>query len=121
MQTTLAGFILFVTDTDRLKQFYTGYFGCSVLEEIPAQWVLLKAGACELGLHKIGPEASATGGADSNTKLIFETTEELSNLVQRLKTDGILVGDIQHWENYPYAVCDGQDPEGNVFQLRQKK
>jgi hypothetical protein len=31
------------------------------------------------------------------------------------------VKEITTFDNYDYWLCDGEDPEGNVFQLRQRK
>jgi hypothetical protein len=28
---------------------------------------------------------------------------------------------IKTFENYDYWLCDGADPEGNIFQLKQRK
>jgi hypothetical protein len=29
--------------------------------------------------------------------------------------------EIKTFDNYEYWLCDGEDPEGNVFQLKRKK
>jgi len=33
----------------------------------------------------------------------------------------VQVAEIKTFENYDYWICDGADPEGNIFQLKQKK
>ena len=117
--------MLFVRDVDKLKQFYTRFFKLDIIEETPAMWLVLSGGGCELALHKIPDEympANATVNADeSNTKIVFETTDHLHELHASLLAEQIGVGQIKTFENYPYWICDGQDPEGNVFQLRQRK
>lgn len=125
MAVTLKGIILFVQDVDRLKHFYIDHFNLAVAEEILSEWVLLKAGNCELGLHKIGADYLKTdesaARADNNTKIIFDIDEDIFVVHGMLAEKSITISEIKTWEGYPYLVCDGEDYEGNVFQLRMKK
>lgn len=125
MAIRLTGIILFVQDVEKLKSFYTTLFQFTVIEEIENEWVLLKAGDAELGLHKTGdaylsPEETSSH-TENNTKLVLETDEDLAALRKRLIGQGVNAGDIKTWDNFPYRLFDGKDPEGNVFQVRQKK
>lgn len=121
----LSGIILFVMDVEIMKQFYTTHFQCAVIEEIPGEWVLLKAGNGELGLHKIGEayreEAATYSGENSNAKLVFETTEDIFSIHQQLTKNNVNVKEVKTWDGYGFWVCDGTDIEGNVFQFRMKK
>jgi hypothetical protein len=54
-------------------------------------------------------------------KLIFETEENIFELVDQLKNLKVKVDQVRTWDNYDFWVCDGSDPEGNVFQIKQKK
>lgn len=125
MKAILNSIILFVGDTDKLKDFYVSIFGFEVMEEIPGQWVLLNAGACTIGLHKVGKEYEPPAGtefkAESNTKIVLETSGGISGLREILLEKNISIGEIKSFDNYDYLICDGEDPEGNVFQLKQKK
>jgi catechol-2,3-dioxygenase len=125
MATTLNGIILFVQDVDRLKHFYSNHFNLTVAEEITSEWVLLKAGHCELGLHKIGADylkpGESTVRVDTNTKIVFDIDEDLFVIHRVLTEKNITLTEIKTWDNFPYWVCDGEDYEGNVFQLRMKK
>jgi catechol-2,3-dioxygenase len=123
MKFNLSCIILFVKDCNRLKDFYTSNFNFETVEETPSQWVLLKAGNCEIGLHKIGDAYIdiSTSESETNTKLVFDTDADINLLHQQMKKKNIDVTDVKTWDNYNYWLFDGKDPEGNVFQLRQKK
>ena len=96
-----------------------------MLEEIPGQWVLLNAGACTIGLHKVGKAYEPAPGvlfkAESNTKTVFELEADIAGMREVLLKANISIGDIKSYDNYDYLLCDGEDPEGNVFQLKQRK
>lgn len=117
--------ILFVRDVERLKHFNTEFLGLRLTEEINSEWVVLKAGACELALHRIAADYSPDNENPvqyhSNTKIVFDVDEDLFILHPKLANNDISIKPIRTWDNYPYWVCDGEDPDGNVFQLRMKK
>jgi catechol-2,3-dioxygenase len=114
--------ILFVNNVDLLKHFYVQNFGLEPIEEIKSEWVLLKAGACELALHKIGAAyAQKQPGHHTNAKIVFEVNEDIFAVHKQLTERGVDIKGIQTWDNFDYWVCDGNDPEGNVFQLRIRK
>jgi catechol 2,3-dioxygenase-like lactoylglutathione lyase family enzyme len=120
----LSGIILYVQDVEKLKKFYTQHFQFEVVEEILPSWVLLKSGAAELGLHKAGvahDTGNITNGENNNAKLVVETEENIVTLRERLKDMQVNMKDIKTWDNYEFWLCDGFDPEGNVFQIKQKK
>lgn len=125
MRVTLNCIIFFVQDVDKLKGFYIDNFNLDLAEEIKSEWVLLKAGACELGLHKIGADYLQPNEApfkfDNNSKIVFEIEEDIFAVREKFIEKNITLREIKTWDNYNYWVCDGEDPEGNVFQLRMKK
>ena len=125
MKVSLNSIILFVRDVERLKHFYTEFFGLHLTEEIKSEWVVLKAGAGELALHRIATDFSPDNENliqyHSNTKIVFDVDEDLHLLHSKLAAHAIVIKPIQTWDGYPYWLCDGEDPEGNVFQLRMKK
>lgn len=125
MKATLTGIILFVGNVEKLKNFYMENFHLELAEEIEYQWVLLKAGLCELGLHAIGAESTQADQTPSkletNTKIVFEIDEDIFAVHRSLKEKHVALTEIKTWDSYPYWICDGEDPEGNVFQLRMKK
>ena len=125
MKTTLSCIILFVQDVDKLKYFYMNNFNLDLVEEIKSEWVLLKAGHCEIGLHKIGAQYMQTieiaSQSRNNTKIVLEIDQDIFTIHKELKAKNVALNEIKSWENYPYWICDGEDPEQNVFQLRMKK
>jgi len=126
MKISMEGIIIFVQDVPKLKRFYINNLGLQLVEETDdGGWVLLGAGQCTIGLHKIGqgyagPE-SAAPLCESNTKLVFEVGDDLAGLRDRLLQAGVLLRELKTFPNYGFWICDGEDPEGNVFQLRQRK
>ncbi len=120
--------ILYVLDVDLLKNFYRTHFDVSVSEEIPGEWAVLKAGEVELALHLAGPEyrrdlpeAGEDGdeGTASNAKLVFTVKSGLPELREKLLAAGVRMRDLKRYAGFAQLMCDGVDPEGNVFQLSQ--
>ena len=122
MQIKLDSIILFVGDVEREKIFYIETFKLVLMEEVKDEWAVLSAGGCNISLHSIGKQYLHSEGVkqESNTKLVFET-DNVRNLREELVLKKVEVGEIKTFENYGYWVCDGKDPEGNVFQLKQDK
>lgn len=125
MKLNLESIIVFVQNIDNLKKFYVDVLDLEIVEETQSQWLLLKAGNCNIGLHKIGneylDETQEAFKFDNNTKIVFETEEDIHKLRQVLLSKNVKLKEVMFWENYPYLLCDGEDPEGNIFQLKQKK
>ncbi|MDN3582478.1 VOC family protein [Mucilaginibacter flavus] len=122
MQVTPYRIILFGQNITKLKDFYIENFGFSLVEEIEDQWAVLKAGSMELAFHKIGEAYQTTEEfkAVSNTKLIFKVEGDLAGLRERLIDKGVLLGEIKSFEGIKALFCDGEDVEGNVFQLEEQ-
>lgn len=123
MKLALDSIILFVKNIEKLKEFYIGLLGLELLEETDG-WLLLKAGNVNIGLHKIGEEYASNDGkpfkVESNTKLVFDVEEDIYKLRDHLLFNGIEIKEIKTFPNYPFLICDGEDVEGNVFQLKQR-
>lgn len=125
MKLNLDTIILFVQSVDKLKLFYVNILKLDIVEEIESEWLLLKAGNCKIGLHKIG-EQFLDGNKtefkfDNNTKIVFEIAEDINKIREHLLGKKISMREVKTFDNYDYWICDGEDPEGNVFQLKQKK
>ena len=117
--------IFYVQNVDKLKAFYVDTLKLEVVEEIQGEWIVLKAGACNIGLHKMGAEYLEKDQEEfqfeSNTKLVFEIDADINQIRADLINKKVFMKEIKTFDNYPYWLCDGKDPEGNVFQLKQKK
>jgi catechol 2,3-dioxygenase-like lactoylglutathione lyase family enzyme len=116
--------IIFGQNINMLKEFYVDHFGLELLEEIKNEWVVLKAGQTEIAFHKIGAAYQTSEDvpfkADSNTKFVFEIEGDLKNFRRKLLEKGVLLRDVKSFAGMNYLFCDGEDAEGNVFQLKQK-
>lgn len=124
MNITLESIILYVQNINLLKHFYVENFNFKVLEE-ETTWVLMNVGAINIGLHKIGDrylEKIETGYQfDNNTKLVFEVDTDIESARNELLSKKVEMRAIKTFENYDFWLCDGTDPEGNVFQLKCRK
>jgi catechol-2,3-dioxygenase len=123
MYASLERIILYVQDVERLAKFYQEIFQFQVAQEIKGEWVVLRAGACELALHRVGKPyrvADTTSWkVETNAKLVFSVTCDLAEMRAELIQKGISMGDIKAYPGLTGPLCDGTDPEGNVFQLAQ--
>ena len=54
MELTLDTIIIFVRDVDALRTFYVDILELDIVEELKSEWLLLQAGNCKIGLHKVG-------------------------------------------------------------------
>jgi predicted enzyme related to lactoylglutathione lyase len=117
--------ILYVQNVDRLKSFYTNIFNLKIVEEYESTWALLDIGNSMLGLHKIGDKylnpSESPFKFDNNTKIVFEINENINEIRDHFINQSVIMREIKTFDNYDYWLCDGEDPEGNVFQLKQKK
>lgn len=123
MELSLYRIILFGKDITRLKHFYTSNFGFVVAEEIVDEWVVLKTGEIEIALHKIGKEYinnQKDFSADNNIKLVFRISDDLHLFRKKLIENNVVIQEIKSFPGISSLFCDGQDCEGNVFQLEQK-
>lgn len=124
MKATCNTIILYVKNIELLKKFYVENFRLEIIEE-DSVWVLLNAGAVQIGFHKIGDpylEKIAEGYQfDNNTKLVFEIDVDIESVRNEFLSRDIQMRAIKTFDNYNFWLCDGTDPEGNVFQLKRKK
>ena len=121
MTARLTRVILYVQDVNRLAGFYRDLLGVPVHEEIPGEWAVLRAGACEIALHRVGEPyrvaEAASWEAGSNVKLVLTIDRDLDRVRTELIAKGVPMGEIKSYASQPGRLCDGRDPEGNVFQL----
>jgi predicted enzyme related to lactoylglutathione lyase len=121
MTVSLARVILYVHDVERLSAFYREAFAFEVVEVIAGEWTVLKAGPCELALHRVGAAyrgAPITGGGNSNAKLVLVVDRPIAEVREALMQRGVPMAAIKSYGNTG-PLCDGRDPEGNVFQLSE--
>ena len=122
MNISLNRIILFVNDVSALKRFYQTVFGFAVTEEIENEWVVFTTGTAELALHKIGQPFAHTNTPkrQTNVKFVFEAPGDMHGIREELISKNVPMGDVKYFDKR-YLLCDGEDSEGNVFQLKVKR
>jgi hypothetical protein len=84
---------------------------------------VLQAGHCELALHKAGEDYVSSDAISSrlnnNAKLVFAVYGDIEVYRAKLIANGTPMGEIKSYPGFTGPLCDGTDPEGNVFQLSQ--
>ena len=121
MNISLKRIIVYVQDVRRLREFYQEILGLVPIEEITDEWAVLQAGVGELALHRVGKpyrvKDTESWRVQSNGKLVFEVNRDLEEFRQELMEKGVPMREVKSFPGFPYLLCDGEDPEGNVFQL----
>jgi predicted enzyme related to lactoylglutathione lyase len=122
----LSGAVLYAKDLGRLVEFYSTVAGIEpqAIEEgfaafgsKPSQFVIVRipkhiAGSIDIATP---PEPRE----DTPLKLVF-AVEDIAHARDRAAELGGAMNAVEReWEFEGAKVCDGHDPEGNVFQLRQ--
>lgn len=124
MNAKLDTIILYVKNIQTLKKFYVENFNLKILEEDEI-WVLLNAGTVNIGFHKIGKkymqQIEPNHQFDNNTKIVFEIDDDLELIRKEFIEKNIPMRELKTFDNYNFWLCDGNDPEGNVFQLKKRK
>jgi predicted enzyme related to lactoylglutathione lyase len=112
--------MIFAKDLQRMAEFYHEALGLPLIPGTSAPgWVELDAGGVRLALHAIVPriarqiEITQPPRAREETpiKLLFEV-DDLQAVRRRLVQFGATM-----FEPRNSGICDGLDPEGNVFSL----
>jgi hypothetical protein len=123
---TNTGVVLFVNDVMRVAVFYRDLIQMNVAIEAPSHTELTLPGF-DLVIHKIPMdlpvECDATGRAitreDSYIKICLPVVNIADARMVAQSLGGYIKGPEFEWQYRGYRVCDGQDPEGNVFQVRE--
>jgi predicted enzyme related to lactoylglutathione lyase len=125
-QRGLIGAVLYARDLDRLVAFYAAIVGIeprtvdaasAVFESGPLQFVIVR-----IPRHiaeRIDIADPPEPRQNTPLKLVF-AVEDIGRARDRAAAlGGVLKAAEQEWEFEGAMVCDGHDPEGNVFQLRR--
>ena len=122
----LIGAVLYAKDLDRLVEFYSSVAGIqpqamekgfAILGSRPSQFVILRIP--RRIADTIDIETPPELREDTALKLVFGV-EDIAHARERAAAlDGAMNAVEREWEFEGAEVCDGHDPEGNIFQLRQ--
>jgi catechol 2,3-dioxygenase-like lactoylglutathione lyase family enzyme len=118
--------VVFAKDLARMAAFYEAILDRRVLDE-DATWARF-GGADELVLHAIPEEVARTfeiadpptPREDAAIKPWFTVASIAAARATAPHNSGRVLGADQEWRFGDWLVCDGVDPEGNVFQLRER-
>jgi predicted enzyme related to lactoylglutathione lyase len=122
----LIGAVLYAKDLGRLVEFYSAVAGIepqaieksfAVLGAVPSQFVIVRVP------HRIADEieiATPPELREANPlKLVFAVQDIAHGRERAAELGGAVNAVEREWEFDGARVCDGHDPEGNIFQLRQ--
>ncbi len=121
-----AGAVLFAKDVRCLASFYEAVTGLRP-RTVETDHVVLESPAFQLVIHAI-PQPIAKGiqiavpaapRADTPIKLVFFVGDLAASRRAANQMQGLVKAASAEWQFEDSVVCDGHDPEGNVFQLRQ--
>jgi predicted enzyme related to lactoylglutathione lyase len=124
MITPLNRVIIFVGDVQKCAGFYRDAFGFKPLpsDHASTQWIELDTGGCQLAFHKAhgpdGPIDDPTGSPMNPHKIVF-FAEDVEAARAAVVARGAVMGDVSRFGSL--ALCDGQDPEGHVFQISNRR
>jgi catechol 2,3-dioxygenase-like lactoylglutathione lyase family enzyme len=115
----LAQAVLFVHDVERMAAFYRDALGLEPLAAEPG-FVRLSCGDAALALHALRGPAPADPPderQDSHLKLCFHA-DDVPAARAALQARGVKMRDLVRFGDV--TLCDGIDPEGNVFQITSR-
>jgi predicted enzyme related to lactoylglutathione lyase len=105
--------ILFVKDVEKVAMFYKEAFDLKLISDINSEWIELDVGGCNLAFHKTKDRT-----LKNKTKIVFGTSD-VFRTKKLLEEKGIKLGKVSSIDNL--NLCNGKDPEGNIFQISDRK
>jgi len=121
-RTIQAGAVVFSRDFQQLARFYADVAGL-VPAHADGSHVVLASGSLELVLHALSgetaPDDPPVAREDGYVKLFFPVDSLAAARARVAMLGGRLDPADREWSARGFRACDGVDPEGNVFQLRE--
>jgi catechol 2,3-dioxygenase-like lactoylglutathione lyase family enzyme len=111
----LSRVMLFISDVPKIAAFYRDVLGLTPIGEITAEWVELEAGSCTIALHHAPKPLSERG--QPSAKIVFGVKDVRAGKAL-LESRGVKMGEIYSFDGID--ICDGLDPEGNLFQISSR-
>ena len=118
--------MLYAKDLDRLVEFYTSVTGIepqkiekgfATLGSRPTQFVIVRIPKRIADTIDIATPPNPR--EDTALKPVFSVEDIAYARERAAELGGVVNAMEQEWEFEGAEVCDGHDPEGNIFQLRQ--
>ena len=124
--TVTAGAVVYAKNLSRVGEFYAAVAGLSVTEAESGH-IVMESGAFQLVVVAIPPQIAASIQVESPpirreetpVKLVFIVSSIEAARAKAAQLGGLMNPPEREWQFQGCVVCDGHDPEGNVFQLRQ--
>jgi predicted enzyme related to lactoylglutathione lyase len=121
-----AGAVIYAKDFSRVSDFYAGVVGFEVAHS-EADHVVLESRAFQLVVLSIPPAITSSieitrpplVRTETPIKLVFFVISISASREAAVRLGGQLNPAEREWRFQQATVCDGHDPEGNVFQLRE--
>jgi len=122
----LTAAVLYAKDLQLLVQFYSTVAGLDI-QSVQKGFAILGREPSQLVIVQI-PQRIADSidistpperREDTPIKLVFSVEDIASLRIRAAERGGAMNPVEREWEFEGARVCDGHDPEGNVFQLRQ--
>jgi predicted enzyme related to lactoylglutathione lyase len=122
----LIGAVLYAKDLERLVQFYSSVVGIepqsiekgfAILGSRPSQFVIVRIPKPIADMIEIPTPLEPR--EETPLKLVFGVQDIAHARELAAGLGGAIGAADREWEFEGAKVCDGHDPEGNVFQLRQ--
>jgi hypothetical protein len=110
----LSRVIIFTDDVIRLADFYASCFELDGVGESSPDWTELRAGSCNIAFHKISEHGQ---NRDGWIKIVFGSRDVAADK-SRLEDLGVKMSDIVRFGEI--QLSDGQDPDGNWFQISSR-
>lgn len=120
------GAVVFAKDIRKVARFYEQLIPLSVTHT-ESSHIVLESDVMQLVIHGIPKKIAdsihvATPPAvreETPIKLFFPVASLVDARIRAEQLGGQLGPSKKEWEARGFRACDGYDPEGNVFQLRQ--
>jgi hypothetical protein len=81
------------------------------------EWIEFDAGGIKIALHRAG-NAKGKAGTLTRAKLVF-FARDVKKVRQYLIKKKVKMGPLHNWGKL--VLCDGQDPDGNKFQISNRR
>ena len=125
-QVGLIGAVLYAKDLPRLVEFYASVAGLPI-QTSDNEYAVLGCESCQLVIVRIprriagsiAIEAPPARREETPIKLVFSVADIVASRSNAAERGGVVNPADREWEFAGATVCDGHDPEGNVFQLRR--
>jgi catechol 2,3-dioxygenase-like lactoylglutathione lyase family enzyme len=112
--------VVFVADVPRMARFYRELLSMRVLHDA-SDHVVLECDGMQLTIHALHGEPSTADAPrfDTYIKLCFPVHAIADIRARAPALGGALWGIEKEWKARGFSACDGRDPEGNIFQVRE--